>query len=305
MSAPAGWYPDPENPSQQRWWDGQQWGQPAVAQAPVVTASAPQPVGYADLAGQVQQGGQPGKPSQNRGLAISALILGIIALALSWVPFVGLILGIAALVFGFLALKQSKPMAITGLAAGAFAIILFVIMIAVVASNPSSSNSTSGESPAAVDSAEEAPADEEPAAEPAEEPAAAPAGAPGIGDTVTAENGVAFTVTGMECGATTVGEGFDEATAKGQFCVVNITLANNGSEPQTIWVQDITGLIGGSSFEADSMASKFGEDYWTADLNPGLTSEGTLVFDVPAGQKLDTVELDTGWFDQAVAVSVQ
>jgi uncharacterized RDD family membrane protein YckC len=25
MTAPAGWYPDPSNPSQQRWWDGAAW----------------------------------------------------------------------------------------------------------------------------------------------------------------------------------------------------------------------------------------------------------------------------------------
>lgn len=25
MSAPAGWHPDPSNPNQQRWWDGEKW----------------------------------------------------------------------------------------------------------------------------------------------------------------------------------------------------------------------------------------------------------------------------------------
>ena len=41
MSTPAGWYEDPENPGQQRYWDGQQWTdqrQPAVPAPPVPPA---------------------------------------------------------------------------------------------------------------------------------------------------------------------------------------------------------------------------------------------------------------------------
>lgn len=49
MSAQAGWYPDPSDPAQQRWWDGAQWTAharpvpPATAVAPV-TPAAPTPV---------------------------------------------------------------------------------------------------------------------------------------------------------------------------------------------------------------------------------------------------------------------
>ena len=40
MSAtPAGWYPDPEDPSRQRYWDGAAWG----AQAPAAPAAPPPP----------------------------------------------------------------------------------------------------------------------------------------------------------------------------------------------------------------------------------------------------------------------
>ena len=37
---PAGWYPDPQNPGQQRYWDGTQWTQSA---APAAVAGAPPP----------------------------------------------------------------------------------------------------------------------------------------------------------------------------------------------------------------------------------------------------------------------
>jgi uncharacterized Tic20 family protein len=38
---PPGWYPDPNG--QMRWWDGQQWGQPAQGQPPATTGSATDP----------------------------------------------------------------------------------------------------------------------------------------------------------------------------------------------------------------------------------------------------------------------
>lgn len=44
MSAPAGWYPDPSDPSRQTWWDGAQWTsttRPAAAPAPAYAPTAP------------------------------------------------------------------------------------------------------------------------------------------------------------------------------------------------------------------------------------------------------------------------
>ncbi len=43
MSTPAGWYPDPERPGTERWWDGQAWGQirPA-AETPAAPGPAPE-----------------------------------------------------------------------------------------------------------------------------------------------------------------------------------------------------------------------------------------------------------------------
>lgn len=45
MSAPAGWYPDPSDPSRTRWWDGTQWThhEPPAAQAAADAPAAPAP----------------------------------------------------------------------------------------------------------------------------------------------------------------------------------------------------------------------------------------------------------------------
>ncbi|MFT3797037.1 DUF2510 domain-containing protein [Microbacterium sp.] len=43
---PAGWYPDPSDPSRARWWDGAAWAEPSP-HAPAVPAAPSAPAGYA------------------------------------------------------------------------------------------------------------------------------------------------------------------------------------------------------------------------------------------------------------------
>jgi hypothetical protein len=66
------------------------------------------------------------------GLAITALVLGIVAFCLGWTGIFGLVLAVLAVVFGIIALvqKQSKGMGITGLVLGAIALVtaLFITL---------------------------------------------------------------------------------------------------------------------------------------------------------------------------------
>lgn len=79
-----------------------------------------------------------GRPPARNGLAITSMVLGILALALSWTSFPGVILGVLALVFGIVAIARArrdrvsnKGMAIAGIVTGvAGAIIGAVIFIA-------------------------------------------------------------------------------------------------------------------------------------------------------------------------------
>ena len=81
-SPPAGYYPDPQNPAVERWWDGTAWAaspeMPAVYGAPRVE----EPVG----------------PPRNNQFAMASMVLSI-----SWVFFIGSILGV---IFGHLAMQQ-------------------------------------------------------------------------------------------------------------------------------------------------------------------------------------------------------
>lgn len=68
------------------------------------------------------------KPEGN-GLAVTALVLGIIGLVLYWVPFLPYPLAILAIIFGAIGAKKpiKKGLGITGIVTGTITIILKVI----------------------------------------------------------------------------------------------------------------------------------------------------------------------------------
>ncbi|MNN16632.1 hypothetical protein D3C81_1297800 [compost metagenome] len=84
---------------------------------------------------------QPVAPPKTNGKAIAALVLGILAI---FIPYVGFILGIVAIIIASLSFKelkrtgeQGKGLAIAGLVCGIvgtviYAILIFIIVLAVV-----------------------------------------------------------------------------------------------------------------------------------------------------------------------------
>lgn len=152
MSAPTpapGWYPAPHANNEQRYWDGSEWRE---------SASVSPPYGGTAVA----------DPKRGRGLAIAALVVGIIGFLTGLLPVVGALIGAVAIILGIIALakKQSKGMAITGLVLGAVALIASIAMTAGVANLASNPRPR----PAAVESAapSDAPPSEEASAPPAE-----------------------------------------------------------------------------------------------------------------------------------------
>lgn len=127
---PSGWFPDPLGRYDHRWFNGSAWtsdvsmnGQRFVDPLGI----APGPHGGPATYGQATTG--------NRA-ATAALVCGLIAVAIAWVPLLvvaGLVLAIIAVVFGAKGLRNSrtsgagKGRAVTGLVTGVLALGLSVV----------------------------------------------------------------------------------------------------------------------------------------------------------------------------------
>ena len=138
---PANWYPDPEVPGQQRYWDGTRWTehrapmgeqQPAAA-APAGEATAPQPAWDTTA-----QSAPTVTPTKTNGLAIASLVIAILSFVAAFVA-IGAISGAVAVVLGVIALRQVKNsagtqtgrgVAIGGIALGGVAILLGIVVFA-------------------------------------------------------------------------------------------------------------------------------------------------------------------------------
>jgi len=85
----------------------------------------------------VNPGYAPGAaaPQEGNGLAVAALVLGILSIVLFWFPFVNWILALLAIIFGAIGMAKGKRvgkgrgMAITGLVCGVLCVAISVISI--------------------------------------------------------------------------------------------------------------------------------------------------------------------------------
>ncbi|MCW2913717.1 MAG: hypothetical protein JWN52_1785 [Actinomycetia bacterium] len=118
----------------------------------------------------------------------------------------------------------------------------------------------------------------------------------------------AFTVTKIKKGVHRVGDQYIGQTAQGQFVLVYVTVRNIGNEARTFdsSSQKLTDAQG-RDFDADSGATIAMGDQSNAflkDINPGNGVKGILIFDVPAGVKLKSLELHDSPFSGGVTISL-
>lgn len=116
--------PTPQYPQQQY---PQQ--QPYPQQYPAPGQAYPQQQ-YPGQPASLQYGGAP--PSKTNGLALAALIVGVVGLFLCWIPFLGLVVGLIAVVLGFLGMKKSTEAGGRGLAIGGIAVGALTALIGLV-----------------------------------------------------------------------------------------------------------------------------------------------------------------------------
>jgi len=77
-------------------------------------------------------------PPQGNGMAVTAMVLGILAIILCWVPFLNWLLALLAIIFGAIGIsvankrQSGKGMAIAGLVCGAIGAIIGILLVLLV-----------------------------------------------------------------------------------------------------------------------------------------------------------------------------
>jgi hypothetical protein len=132
----SGWYPDPTGRFEYRYHNDRHWTADVATNGRRFVDPLPAPGPQAAQAGtavppDVQEGG-------GNGIAVAAMVCGIVAIATAWIPFVGivgLIAGVVALALGIPALVRSRAtgrrrgQSIAGIVTGAVGLLLGVLGI--------------------------------------------------------------------------------------------------------------------------------------------------------------------------------
>lgn len=137
-----------------------------------------------------------------------------------------------------------------------------------------------------------------------------------VGDTFTVGEGdrsVEYTVNSANTYEALGGE-FSQQEPDGIFLVVQMELANQGDESFSVTSNAFTALdSNGNSFDPDTEAGIYVEQDSRVDaegisfeqLNPGLSTDGALVFDVPEGEEVRLQIEPTGWLDDSASHEVE
>ena len=161
---------------------------------------------------------------------------------------------------------------------------------------------TKAEEPAKADKAAEAPAKEDaPAAKPEVDTVA------GIGDGVKSGD-FKVTITKVREGGKRVGSEYLSEKAQGHFVLVDVKIKNNGDRADYFSSSDIKVTdTKGREFSVNEMASLYVSDNnpLLEEVNPGNTSKGTFVFDLPKGVDAEQAQITAGGlFDGPVTVQL-
>jgi hypothetical protein len=129
----------------------------------------------------------------------------------------------------------------------------------------------------------------------------------GVGEAVR-DGQFEFVVRSLTCGQATLDNGWLHAQAKGQFCVVELTVTNVGTDARNFGdgLQRATGSTG-ARYAVDTgagvVANGSGEAIWDV-INPGISVTAKIVYDIPPGATITTLELHDSVLSHGVTVTL-
>jgi hypothetical protein len=303
MSAPAGWYPQPDG--QQRYWDGELWteyfapGVPAVG-TPATVGEAGRPGGEFEDVIPTSDRLTPGHelaqvPVETRGsngLAVAGFVLALLGVLTSFIPLVSIggdVLAFVGLILGIIGLVQSgKKRAGSG-----FAIAAIILSVAAFAISIVVNTATISVVNQAVKALPSARATAEPTGEPSAQPTAAKVGSP-------------ITVTGLDGGSevtvvvkkivdpTDSTNEFSAPAPGSRYVAVQFEITNTGTVLYDDFpalgatVKDAQGRQFDFAFTEGVTAGARMPD--SVKLLPGKKTLGYIVFEVPDASKVASVK---------------
>jgi hypothetical protein len=135
--------------------------------------------------------------------------------------------------------------------------------------------------------------------------ASAPATSHAIGESVR-DGQFDFVVRGVQCGLELIGS----VRARGQFCVVTISVRNIGDRPQTLFEMDQKAIGGnGTEYSSHSIASLIanepGNTTWLSEIKPGGEAAGAIVYELPKGIDLARLVLNDPIVPGGVSIALR
>jgi hypothetical protein len=117
-----------------------------------------------------------------------------------------------------------------------------------------------------------------------------------------------FVVSAVSCGHATVGGSIIHKTAQGQYCIVELSVANISTKSQTFAdnFQELVGSDGveyGADTTAGVIANESGTAVWNS-INPGNKITGKMVFDIPKGAEVAKVVLHDSPFSTGATITL-
>jgi hypothetical protein len=118
-----------------------------------------------------------------------------------------------------------------------------------------------------------------------------------------------FVVKTITCGKAQLGSGGLTKTAQGQFCLVEMTVRNVGTDEQTFHgdlqkASDSSGARYSDDLSAEGLVNKEDVTYYE-QVNPGNSLELTLVYDIPKTATITSLELHDSLYSKGVTVDVK
>jgi len=109
-----------------------------------------------------------------------------------------------------------------------------------------------------------------------------------------------FQVLGVTRGATSMDDAFGPEIAKGEFFTVKVRVTNVGDEARSFSATNQKLIINGNEYDATS----FMDNSWLEEINPGLSIDGQVTFDIPKGATPQAIEFHDSMFSGGAAVAL-